>query len=1765
VRWEFGDITNTPSNDGTPIDTLVIEYVSRVVIDAPPVGVDYGTSILRNNLARLSYTGGDPAVYPDRLTATETIEVRQPQMRAISKMDLGTGRIGTGTVADPYQVNISTDVMNFQLSSCNDGLAPAYGVVITDQLAPELDESDLLANPPVVKIGTSTLIAGTDYTYTAPPRGGELRIALLDSAPVNPGECITVDYNIGFHTDVTVSTTWSNQARLPEYRSLPLSQTGRIYTSTNSAEVWMTNLVNDEQLLKTLISPAEATIGDDVVYQITVPAAPMNSALDNVAVTDSLDGVLEYVSATAVDGNGAPVTLTDNSVAPGDVNLGIGNISAGEQVIITLTARVANNDQANAGVSFTNTARYTATNIPGGLDTSSTSGPVTIVEPLLTIAKTVTNVSNPGAAPNVGDFLRYSVSFTASGGESRDNFSDAFDLLIEDSLSLGMAYRIGTTSVDGTDNTIDDPTVTGDGSTTPQVLTWNPTPTTDIDVVEGTQVTLTYDVEVLSGVLAGQELVNSATVQWTGIDGPSNYERDGSDGIGGLNDYFAGPTSVTIMTELSVPIVKSVVNVTTGQDPGANAEPGDTLRYTIVLTNQSIVPLNNASVVDELDAHFAPDSLQLIIDAGADTTNTDATGGANGTGIVDIRNLTLAVNDSVTIVFEAMLAPSIPNGTAVLNQALLTVGNLTSEPSNQTSTLISSAPAFEIWKTSQDITGDPAELMAGDSLRYTITIKNIGNEDAVNVRLRDLTPANTTYAANSTTLNGSAVADPSPGVNPLIAGILINAPENTTAGFMRADTDSAANNAATITFDVVVNASAVDGTIISNQGFVSGNGAGGAIFPQQPSDDPDTAAVDDPTIDVVGSLPYFDVQKTVAILVDNGTPDIVDPNDVLLYTITATNLGSRPVTNVVLTDPVPASTQYRADSTFLNGDPVTDPAPNVSPLIAGIDISSSDLTPPLPGPGAGILSPGESAVIEFEVTVDAAATAGTVISNQGFVSSNELPDEPTDADGIDSNGDQPTVVIVGEAPSINIIKEVFIIGGGTAVAGGELEYLVRVTNTGVQPVTNVVITDDLNDPDAGQMSYIANSGLLNGLSTGVSIAGSTITANYSSIYGNLAPAGIVELRFRVTLDSGLNIGDTVTNKADVRWNVPASTASAEVSIVIGGTPGSATLNGTVWHDANLNKLNDNTERHLEGWSVQLYRNNQLLATVLTGANGVYRLTGLAPNEGTSNFYELRFTAPAAGPNTASMGQGDSPFTNGPQRISDIIAPSGANLQDLNLPLWPNGAVYNSVVRQPVAGARVSLLNAITGTALPSQCFDDPVQQNQVTAADGFYKFDLNFNDAACPAGGDYLVEVTPPATGYMGMPSQIIPPTSDASTAAFSVPLCPDDAEPNDDYCQAVASETVPPPSVQPRSAGTVYHMHLLLDEGNTPEQDSQIFNNFIPVDPELNGAVAITKTSSLINVTRGTLVPYTITVTNVYGSPLYDISIIDRFPAGFKYMANSARLNGNPTEPEINGRELVWDDLELQVDQKYVIQLLLVVGSGVSEGEYVNRAMVLNTATGGGASGEATATVNVIPDPDFDCTDVIGKVFDDGNLNGQQDSGEKGLPGVRVVTVRGLIATSDKDGRFHITCAAVPDEDHGSNFILKLDERTLPTGFRLTTENPRVQRATRGKMLRFNFGATIHHVVRIDIADGVFKPNKTELRLQWTSKITQLIEELTKAPSVLRLSYLGDVERKGLVQERLEALKKKITKQWKQSDGGYRLAIETEIFWRRGAPYAGQ
>jgi hypothetical protein len=191
----------------------------------------------------------------------------------------------------------------------------------------------------------------------------------------------------------------------------------------------------------------------------------------------------------------------------------------------------------------------------------------------------------------------------------------------------------------------------------------------------------------------------------------------------------------------------------------------------------------------------------------------------------------------------------------------------------------------------------------------------------------------------------------------------------------------------------------------------------------------------------------------------------------------------------------------------------------------------------------------------------------------------------------------------------------------------------------------------------------------------------------------------------------------------------------------------------------------------------------------------------------------------------------------------------------------------------------------------------------------------------------------------------------------------------------------------------------------------------------------------------------------------------------------------------------------------------------------------------------------------------VTGKVFDDVNRNGFQDPGEQGLPGIRLVTANGLSATTDPYGRYHITCATTPIEGRGSNFVLKLDDRTLPSGYRSSTQPVRVERATRGKALRMNFGASIYRVVSLDLADAVFEPGTTEIRLQWQPRIKVLLEELRKAPSVLRLSYLAEVEDAQLVEQRLRAVKQEVLSVWKAMDSSYQLTIEPEVFWRLGSP----
>ena len=249
---------------------------------------------------------------------------------------------------------------------------------------------------------------------------------------------------------------------------------------------------------------------------------------------------------------------------------------------------------------------------------------------------------------------------------------------------------------------------------------------------------INYDAELDADTVNAASLTNVAGVtQWYGYDpnaadaAPHQYTYALTDGTTGDNTDQQDAHTVNAQAP-DLDFFKHVRNVTTGQDPGLNASPGDTLHYTLEVINNGSGGLSDISITDELDAlnsqaRFVPGSLVLTsVPAGADTSGTDDAGGANGTGLVSVTGLNLGAAGSGTeqleVEFDVTLASAIPSGTVVLNQAGLTsiipTTILSDDPnvagdSDPTETLISSAPQFQVRKISTDLTDDPAVLMAG--------------------------------------------------------------------------------------------------------------------------------------------------------------------------------------------------------------------------------------------------------------------------------------------------------------------------------------------------------------------------------------------------------------------------------------------------------------------------------------------------------------------------------------------------------------------------------------------------------------------------------------------------------------------------------------------------------------------------------------------------------------------------------------------------------------------------------------------------------------------------------------------------------------------------------------------------------------------------------------------------------------------------------------------------------------------------------------------
>jgi uncharacterized repeat protein (TIGR01451 family) len=377
-------------------------------------------------------------------------------------------------------------------------------------------------------------------------------------------------------------------------------------------------------------------------------------------------------------------------------------------------------------------------------------------------------------------------------------------------------------------------------------------------------------------------------------------------------------------------------------------------------------------------------------------------------------------------------------------------------------------------------------------------------------------------------------------------------------------------------------------------------------------------------------------------------------------------------------------------------------------------------------------------------------------------------------------------------------------------------------------------------------------------------------------------------------------------------------------------------------------------------------------------------------------------------------------------------------------------------------------------------------------------------------------------------------------------------------------------------------YSNTLVGNGASPLDGS-------PVTPSLDDAeititnptdeLVVEKTATPGSAPIGAPVSYTITVSNIGVVDATGVDIIDLIPNGMTYVPGSATLAGVASEPEIrgavrlkeahkslldkhdnadpSGRELVWPNVTIVAGGSMTVTLVLVIDASAAADVFTNLAFIRDPSTGETTSNIARARVRLEIEPVFQCSDLIGRVFDDKDRDGYHDDGEPGLPGVRLATARGLLVTTDEFGRYHIACGAIPDEDIGSNFIMKLDERSLPSGYRVTTENPRVVRLTRGKLTKLNFGAASLRIVDLKLTGQSFTGDGLRLSGPTLQSLGSLLRLLDEEPSILRIEYDDPNTTNDLAKARLEAAEQLLRRAWVARSRTNSLEIESRVSTR--------
>ncbi len=1041
---------------------------------------------------------------------------------AVGGASIGTSNSVTANIGRP-SVTISKvivaptpvdagDVLTYRIAYTNAAasLAPAYDLNITDTLPA------LMTGPYTVTATTTSGACGsTAATFTNSVVGQDVTSTLACLMP-NTSATVTITGSIA--TTAPVSSTLTNTAfilwsTLPGTNGTTPNPTGSTAgtagtstgeTSANTSANVSLNL-NRPSLDKLQPSPANYTIGDVITYTIVITTP--EGTTPNLVVTDTLPTGLSYVSNQVVtsaplsggllsaDFNGSitatPVVTnggTSVRFAFGDVVAAADNVTTNNRYLLVVLVRVDNVLSNQSGVTRVNTANLAyGDGTPGGTTTVNdpTGGTITIVEPVLSLAKTIASPASP--ADGAGT-VTYQLVLRHAGGSN----STAYDTVLTDTIPAAL-----------TNATVSNVVATGVAAPVGGVLagTVQVPITGTLDLPVGAIVTVTVQADLTADVNPAQVVTNTADLTWTTQPGANANERGSGDsllGAGGLNDYQVR-SSVALTVDSPV-VAKRLTATSAANTSGTNVTIGEVITYAIdVSLPEGVTP--SLVVTDALPSGliYVPGSAALDTTgfAGTVTTPTVSGGAADGddvtftfTGPITVTSDNNIANDTFSILLDARVTDTAPNqnGLTRVNGATVNTAGVVQATNTVTATIVE--PDLGV-----DIVVNDATPLFGQTLTYTLNVSHTvaSTSPAENVAITVTLPTGLTYvAASVTTPPGWAVDTSTPGV-------LVFTIAEWTSGSIAPTFQATVGNSPTVNLgDVLTVPVAMTWTSLPGADANERTGVGGVDDYSRT----DNVAVTISAVDLI-------IAKT-----DGGASGV--PGGLVTYTVTISNTGNVAATGVVITDTLPSFTSFVSASNGGSalGGTVTWAVGSLAPSATTTRTLVLQVDNPLPGAVTGITN---------------AASVGDDGANG------------PDLHPADNSTTEPTP-ISGVSIDLQLVKSD---GVATATPGDTLTYTLVVTNVGNTAATGVVLTDTL--PANTTFVSASNGGTLGGgvvtwPATTLAGGGATFTRTLVVQVDNPLPAGVT------TIDNAAGVTDDGASGPDADPSDNTTTDSDTVSV-----------------------------------------------------------------------------------------------------------------------------------------------------------------------------------------------------------------------------------------------------------------------------------------------------------------------------------------------------------------------------------------------------------------------------------------------------------------------------------------------------------------------------------------------------------------------------------------------------------------------------------------